>query len=78
MCSFLANKYREHIITTVQFDGSWFHHFDPKLMVISVLQHNVTSSKKKTGTVLLASSYGNCLLDTGGCLLVNFYLQQKP
>ena len=50
---------------TVQFDGSWSHLFDRKPMVINVLQHNVTSSRKKTGTILLASSYGNCLLDTG-------------
>jgi hypothetical protein len=78
MCSFLVNKYREHIIETVQFDGRWSHLFDPKPMVISALQHNATFSRKKTGTVLSASSYGNCLLDTGGCLLVIFYLQQKP
>jgi hypothetical protein len=78
MCSSLASKYREHIIVTVQFDGSWSHLFDPKSMAISVLQRNVTSSRKKTGIILLASSYGHCLLDTGGCLLVIFYLQQKP
>jgi hypothetical protein len=78
MCSFLANKYREHIIVTVQFDGSWSHLFDRKPMVINVLQYNITSSRKKTGTILLAGNYGNCLLDTGGCILAIFYLQGKP
>ena len=78
MCLFHANKYREHIIVTVQFDGSWSHLSDLKSMVISVLQHNVTSSRQKTGTILLASSYDNCLLDTGGCVLAIFYVQQKP
>ena len=48
MCSFLANKYREHITVTVQFYGSWSHFLDPKQMVISVLQHNVKSSRKKS------------------------------
>jgi len=32
----------------LQFDGSWSHFLDPKQMVISVLQHNVTSSRKKS------------------------------
>jgi hypothetical protein len=40
---------------TVQFDGSWSRLFDPKPMVKSVLHHSVTSLRKKTGTVFLAS-----------------------
>ncbi|GFG39028.1 hypothetical protein Cfor_12825 [Coptotermes formosanus] len=68
MQSLLANKLkRAHVIVTLQFDGSWSCPFDPKMKVKGMVWHNVTSPKKKTGTLLLASKVMETVFwDTGG------------